>query len=487
MVVGRIISLENTPNSKEFYFLLKGNIRIGELVKVKAFEDSYVIGKVVDIINFNRYFSNAYSLKEIIESGRNLEDIAPIDKWEVNLAKVKVMGLLENDNVKSFDYSVKAGSIVERVEDEILKRFLNLDENGLYIGNIKSGQKIILNLDKLFRKHCCILAQSGYGKSYTVQVIIEELLSKEKLKIPCLVVFDIHGEYKPFATSSEFSLKTKLFEANEIKFSTFELTAESIGELLPEISSTAKKELRRIINNLKNRKKIFDLNDLINEVDADRRMHENVKSHLVSWLLELESLNIFDKLEYPVLKDVIKPNNLIVFDLSTTTSLRKKQTVVAKILRELFKMRIERKIPPSIIFLEESHQFAPEQEEKSKAISKPIIETIAREGRKFGLSLVLISQRPIQLSKTALSQCDTKIIMHISNPYDIDHIGRSAEQLSKEELESLTSLAVGEAFISGEVIKFPVLIKVREKKIKENITKDFSELIDEYQEFPKSS
>jgi DNA helicase HerA-like ATPase len=113
------------------------------------------------------------------------------------------------------------------------------------------------------------------------------------------------------------------------------------------------------------------------------------------------------------------------------------------------------------LVIEEAHNFAREKAEAAEAVSKSIIETIAREGRKFGASLCLISQRPVNLSTTALSQCNTHIIMRITNPNDLEHIQMSAEGIDSNVVRSITSLAVGEGIIVGEATNHPVFFKVR--------------------------
>jgi len=133
-------------------------------------------------------------------------------------------------------------------------------------------------------------------------------------------------------------------------------------------------------------------------------------------------------------------------------------------LRELFNKRIIRKVPPFIAFIEEAHNFAPERSGKEN-FSKGIIEKIAREGRKFNGLLCLISQRPVHLSTTSLSQCNTHMYLRITNPYDLKHIGESSEGLTTELLKSITSLEVGEAVLVGEASSLPLFVKVRNKEV----------------------
>ncbi len=102
----------------------------------------------------------------------------------------------------------------------------------------------------------------------------------------------------------------------------------------------------------------------------------------------------------------------------------------------------------------------------SKALSKSIIETISREGRKFMACLCLISQRPKRLSTTALSQLNSKIILNIKNPYDLKHLMDSSEAITKEHVDVISSLGVGEMLLMGNAINHPIFINIRERKFK---------------------
>ncbi|MBR9707026.1 MAG: ATP-binding protein, partial [Candidatus Diapherotrites archaeon] len=164
------------------------------------------------------------------------------------------------------------------------------------------------------------------------------------------------------------------------------------------------------------------------------------------------------------INQIAVPGQLTVIDLSNIIDVQRKQVIAAYLARNLFKERRAKNIPPFLLVLEEAHQFVPEGTKKEYAVARGIMETIAREGRKFGASLCLISQRPIQLSTTVLSQCNTHIVMRITNPYDLDHIGKSAEGIDRRALDMITSLRVGEALIVGEAVNYPTFFKVRWRK-----------------------
>ena len=119
---------------------------------------------------------------------------------------------------------------------------------------------------------------------------------------------------------------------------------------------------------------------------------------------------------------------------------------------------------PVFIFIEEAHRFIPSD---GKTYSSSIIKRIAAEGRKFGIFLTVITQRPSKIHSDVLSQCNSQIIMRITNPNDQNAISRSSERMSQDLLEDLPGLNVGEAVIVGEMTRAPVMVKVKKRTTKE--------------------
>ncbi len=117
---------------------------------------------------------------------------------------------------------------------------------------------------------------------------------------------------------------------------------------------------------------------------------------------------------------------------------------------------------PVLLVLEEAHNFVPARA-NTPAEERAIITTkqIAQEGRKFGVGLILISQRPSRLDETTLSQCNSYVIMRMVNPADQNFVRRVIESLGEDEAKLLPDLDVGEAILSGQLINFPVLVKMK--------------------------
>jgi len=148
----------------------------------------------------------------------------------------------------------------------------------------------------------------------------------------------------------------------------------------------------------------------------------------------------------------------------------------------LFSARVSNDLKlPVLLLLEEAHNFAPASANtpaEQNAIT--VTKQIAQEGRKFGVGLILISQRPSRLDETTLSQCNSYIIMRLVNPADQNYVRKVIETLGEDEAHMLPDLDVGEALLSGQLINFPVLVKIKEPKSKgEREEKDAFEALEE--------
>jgi len=139
-------------------------------------------------------------------------------------------------------------------------------------------------------------------------------------------------------------------------------------------------------------------------------------------------------------------------------------TIYSLIADDIFEARVRDELKlPVLLLLEEAHNFAPARA-ATPAEQRAITTTkqIAQEGRKFGVGLILISQRPSRLDETTLSQCNSYIIMRMVNPADQNYVRRVVETLAEDEARLLPDLDVGEAVLSGQLINFPVLVKMKE-------------------------
>ena len=138
-------------------------------------------------------------------------------------------------------------------------------------------------------------------------------------------------------------------------------------------------------------------------------------------------------------------------------------TIYSLIARSIFEARVQDRLALPVLFvLEEAHNFVPARAATTaEAGSIAVTKQIAQEGRKFGVGLVLISQRPSRLDETTLAMCNSFIIMRMVNPADQRFVKTVTESLAEEDAAMLPNLDVGEAILSGQLINFPVLARIK--------------------------
>ncbi len=490
--IGTVICEQESPNVMNFSFVVEGKahelvVKRGEFVSVVS-ENGTVIARVQDLIRVNRYYQHAEAVREYQSRGEPLRSIFPTDRWQYTVAKAQVMGLwMENKSVRPY-FAVSPGERVRRADSDTLAAFLKLDnQDGLGLGRLAHHNlEFNPSINRLLSKHLAILAMSGAGKSYFVSVLLEELLARTKKQGRlAVIVVDVHGEYtylKDITSDnlgeSEHNIDVEHIRGSHIQIPVHSLTAEAIGSLVADMSAIQVRDLRRVVSEIRKKSKNgYTLNDIIDSVRNDETISKNTREALVGWIINLEGTGLFGKEGVPDFTNTVKPGKLTLIDLSDFISLKKKQIVVAHLVNELMYLRRRGSIPPFLLVLEEAHQFCPESRHEL-ALPKSRIETIAREGRKFFALLCLISQRPVKLSTTVLSQCSNQAILRATNPYDLEHIGRSSEGIDRASLDAITTLEVGEALFVGETVSVPTFVKIRKRSFEpKGITQNLSEAI----------
>ncbi|MBI5553232.1 MAG: ATP-binding protein [Candidatus Diapherotrites archaeon] len=505
--IGTVISTLEGPSPSLMSFVVhhEGKVHRGQFVEID-YSEGTLLALVNNLVKTNRYFERSESVKEFELQGRKLLEQFPVAEWEYLEAQTRPLGVFADGKISRPSFPPAPGDKVRIASDEMLRRFLKFDESsGLDLGEIQfHGVRVRPSLSRLVQKHLAILAMSGSGKSYFSSCLLEELLDRKPAQgRVAVVVLDVHGDYASFAErptggAVDYSTRTRLVRARDLRIGVSGLSPGMISSFIPKSSSQQERELARVILKLRQQMREgmgpYDLHDIKTELKADLDVNEKTSKALLGWLDSLDGMGLFSKTDSVAFSELVKPGILTVVDLNDVVDLRKKQIMVAYFASKLFHERRNGSVPPFLLVIEEAHQFIPEGKKSEQAISRSILETMAREGRKFGASLCLISQRPIQLSTTALSQCNTNVILRVTNPYDLDHIGKSCEGLDKRSLDMITSLQVGEGVMVGEAVGFPVFFKTRLRRSAqsthevtlEDMAKGFEESREQAQEDAKA-
>lgn len=132
-----------------------------------------------------------------------------------------------------------------------------------------------------------------------------------------------------------------------------------------------------------------------------------------------------------------------------------------RLIFDFTKNRKERGTIPFHLIIEEAHRFIQKDDKDLYLIGYNIFERIAKEGRKYGAILGIISQRPVELSDTVISQCSNFLIFKMTHPYDVDYIRKMLPNITEEIVEKQKSLQPGTCVAFGEGFKIPLIIKLK--------------------------
>ncbi len=182
--------------------------------------------------------------------------------------------------------------------------------------------------------------------------------------------------------------------------------------------------------------------------------------------------NLFSEYKKKDEKKLDKKNQIIILDLSllpfelleTITGLIGRLILeFTQRINKVEKYKDKRGEYPIALILEEAQNYIPEVDKNGKkSITKKVFEKIAREGRKFGVSLIVSSQRPSELSKTILSQCNTFIVHKLQNPEDQRYIRQIVSSANEELLNQLPILPQQHAIIMGEAVRTPSQVRIND-------------------------
>ncbi len=400
--------------------------------------------------------------------------LASIDRistsGERTRAEAGVIGFRDSRGfLKTPNVPFAPGSPVFTAETKFIRDAIGLKDSGAYLGLLDGYDlKVRLPLDDLVKKHISVLAKTGTGKSYLTGVIMEELAEH---RIPAVVI-DPHGEYFTLQNANTKAAERKFMQRFEVEPKSYKsqvqmfgfrtgkeikldsrLGAEEIMQILPaKLPANQKALLYSAVKKLDSHE--YSLSDVMDEISKSK---SQAKWSLLSSLEFLVKTNMFStKPTEP--EELVQDGMISIVDLKEARP-EIQQMVCMKLAEELFSARKRGKIPPFLFVVEEAHNFCPERGFGEVASSK-ILRTIASEGRKFGMGMMVVSQRPARVDKNVLSQCNTQIILKVTNPNDLNAISESVEGMGIGVKEEIRDLPVGVAMIVG-ITDQPLIVDIR--------------------------
>ena len=444
--------------------LKQKNIVIGQYI-ILEYLDKKVLGLIIAVNTGSPVFNNVYDIKMI-------EDIIEVDKDLLIYTKAKVKLLYDLNNLTLPDQPPLPLAPVRLATDRELERFSA-------IGNIRLGKligtnaEVRINGNALFR-HLAILASTGAGKSNTVAILSSRIAELGGT----MLIFDYHDEYydsdikklnqiqpqiNPLhLTVSEFAKFINIDSQAHIQYRLFRKAFKNCKDKIREELGSG----RISIELLNNGGFLEKFEESLEEVLEKERSDNSKRADEVTDKIE-DFMDRYDSVINFAVSDVterIRKGMVNVVDTGSLVDEQITDTIISHYLRRILQGRKDNKRNgkgglefPIITVIEEAHVFLSKNE---RTLTKTWASAIAREGRKFGVGLIIVSQRPKGIDENILSQMTNKIILRIVEPSDQRYVIDASDNLGEDIANSLPSLNVGEALLIGNLAKIPLMIKI---------------------------
>lgn len=370
--------------------------------------------------------------------------------------------------------------------------------------SLQPDQFAKINLDSFLSRHAAILGQTGGGKSWTVASLLQKI---SNFKQATVVLFDLHGEY-----ADAFSKDADIISAADLELPYWLMNSEELlGLMVDRSESAAPNQIAKFKEVLQSAKETpvenkalgitkitidtpvyFDFNSILEEFrELDTQMVPGATGkekqgplfgQFTRLLMRIDSrLNdrrydlIFKPKTYLTsasMEDLFRRllgerqgdrKKIVVIDLSPVP-FDVRGSVISLILRCLFDFaywyrRVNKARHPIAVFADEAHIYLNERDTASEA-ARHSAERIAKEGRKYGVSLTVISQRPREVSSTILSQCNSFLCLRISNPEDQSYVKSLLPDSVRGIASLFSTLRRGESVLLGDSVLMPTRIRI---------------------------
>lgn len=464
---------------------------------------------------------------------------------ENNLVKITLIGtLLDKVGLEQNVFRRTLETVPEidancfSLEGERLTNFMQVISNvktdgpKLSLGNFTLDDEAVayLNGNKLFQRHAVIVGSTGSGKSWTTARLLDQIAELPQANV---VLFDIHGEYRPLkgeafkhlriAGPSDIEHKRGLddgvlhlpywllgYEAlvsmfvdrsdqnapNQSMIMTRTIVDAKKGTLDPvkhqeilenfTIDSPVPFDINSVLQNLKDLDEEMvpgargekqgpyhgKLSRLIGRLEAKR--HDRRLAFLFQPPNECMDMEWLERMVHAIstgrgAQDG-NEGGIKIIDFSEVPSdvLPLMVSLLAQIVFSTSLWTKSDQRHPIAIMCDEAHLYIPERlnADSSDAVAVEIFERIAKEGRKYGIGLVVISQRPSEVNRTVLSQCNNVVAMRLTNGDDQSVIKRLLPDSLGSFGDLLPVLDIGEALVVGDASLLPTRVRIAEPKMK---------------------
>lgn len=468
--------------------------KIGKITKITGDRITVLVEETsdVDSVYVNGFTSGFVSIGALI--GTNLVDgrtlVLAVDEIStqgqgVNLT-ASVSGIYDSVS-ENFSFGTNSypliGEPVFKLKREILSRIFQPKEaNGPTIGTYAYDSNVAVgyNPNVLFGKHLGIFGNTGSGKTSTVVSVIQHFIRRNPKSIIKFIILDVNGEYKS-AFSPEESVSIPF---NELRFHHSKLSCHEYGRLFLAADGTQYPALKGCIAALASQKKLWDLKLLRDHIEkwgskntgksnATGKKPVFTKNSVNVYLRTMcqridgitDDADLMRVINYEndvETIDRISQSEKRVFILDMQTSSDALDIVIYLFLKGIYELKSKGGNQSHIcLVLEEAHRYL-NSDLKEGRLGNGYIDKLFREGRKFGIGLVISSQVPSKLDYSIVSQCNSVIMHKITSHRDREFLQDVQRFSGDTHFQQISALEKQYAIVCGEAFPSDTLVRIHD-------------------------
>ena len=492
-------------NDLKDFQLPSEKLKVGSYVRISDSEDAVMLAII-----------ETYSIESILNS-----EGEPDRRY---ILEANPLGILKDDDFErgGDTIAIPPKDVKPATRDDIDAIYAQsiADKEKFVFANLASNPEIAVpvNGNKFFNKHIAIVGSTGSGKSHTVAKIIQSATTIKEgtydgMNNSHIIIFDIHSEYKAAFPNANY------LDVADIVLPYWLLNSEELQELFLDTEANDHNQ-RNVFKEAVIDSKIsyfkgsperkdrinfdspllFDIKDVLSF--AQEKNNEMVQGKtgpkqgplngkLSNFISRLEnrisdkrlSFLLGDEVLHTTFENTIKQfigygnskSNITIIDLSGVPFevLSITVSLISRLLFEFgyFYKRLRHSTNPNetinndapfLLVYEEAHKYVPNSDLVKYRASRESIERIAKEGRKYGITLMLASQRPSEISETIFSQCNNFITMRLTNPNDQNYVKRLLPDTMGQLIDKMPTLKSGECLLIGDAVIIPSIVKIEE-------------------------
>lgn len=443
-VYGEVIGSKFTFATKEYYEKV--------YVQIVDNDSKVLVGKITGKKIVNKFLSSPNVIKYI-------DDAMDLQRDTMYIYEATAIGTIENGVVCSDNIPALPGMVVLEADDEMVALVYGIQKTELKVGYLRNAVscKAFLDVERIFNPHMTVIGKTGSGKSYFIKGLLKQMLKQT------FYVFSPSDEYNAVAEKENTELcddiLLPLSVENFTYFLNLNLTEETI---LQKINFEADKvySVKEITAAIITYYKTMNRNQggqmSLNFLEQEEQEIQ-LPQYALTLIQKLKNVKNLKFTRRP--SETVQLKKSVVFDMSEYSQIEQECILnyyLYRIYQKCKKIK-DGSAKKHIIFIEEAHNFVPSVR---NTLCKDIIVKLAREGRKYGIGLCFITQRPRNFDQTSLSQSSNKVVFSVPHPDDAKYVLDDVVYFNPDLGPMIQSQRQGQCVIIGDAFRSELELQI---------------------------